>query len=218
MSFAVATFNLPNYSQLAEITDQSKLEYCNKHGYKFFALREAYYTPNLGFNKIHYTLELFENYPDIEWLLFSECDAMVTNYNIKIGDCINDQHHFIVSVDRLTVNSGNFLARNSPEGRDFLNMVLAEPELYDPAAYNEQNVICDNTPEYAKKGILQVMPQKFMNSYECFLYGEVWPPIDKDVGGNPANWEPGDWIIHWPGMSLETRLHRAATMYHKIIR
>ena len=121
---AVASLHDANYADLAELTDSPKREYCERHGYKFFVLDEMKYSTITGFNKIHFTLDLFQQHPEIEWLLFSECDAMITNLTIRIEDRVDDNYHFIVPVDRLNLNSGNFLARNSEQGRAYLQMIL----------------------------------------------------------------------------------------------
>ena len=127
--YAVASINLPNYQDLADLTDQTKREYCERYGYKFFVLKETRYSPVMGFNKIHYVADLFKQHPEIEWLLFSECDAMITNLATPIHEKIDNDYHFIVPVDRLNINSGNFLARNSEQGRAYLQMIIdKEPE------------------------------------------------------------------------------------------
>jgi enoyl-CoA hydratase/carnithine racemase len=49
-------------------------------------------------------------------------------------DKIDNDYHFIIASDRLNINAGNFLVRNSPEGRAYLEMILShkdEPEFRD---------------------------------------------------------------------------------------
>ena len=52
--YAVASINLDNYQDLADITDATKREYCERHGYQFFVLKEKTYSDCMGFNKIGY--------------------------------------------------------------------------------------------------------------------------------------------------------------------
>ena len=160
---AVASINTADYQDLADLTDAPKIEYCNRYGYEFFVLKETKYSPIMGFNKIAYVLDIFKQRPDIEWLLFSECDAMITNLSISIDDKIDPDYHFILPVDRLNLNSGNFLARNSPEGRAYLQMIVdSEPE-YVNRDWAEQQVIIDTIEEYSD--IVKIVPQRYMNSY-----------------------------------------------------
>ena len=203
--YAVASLHDANYKDLAALTDAPKQEYCDIHGYKFFVLDEMKYSTITGFNKIHYTLELFKLYPDISWLLFSECDAMITNFTIQIQDRIDDDYHFIVPVDRLNINSGNFLARNSVKGREYLQMIINKEEEYRDVEWAEQQVIIDTIEQY--QDIVKIVPQKYMNSYEPEIYD--YCDARFDVLGNSGAWEPGHWIVHWPGTYKPTRISRA---------
>lgn len=202
---AVASLHDANYSDLAALTDQSKQEYCDRYGYQFHVLTEMKYSTITGFNKIHYALDLFKQHPEIEWLLFSECDAMITNQTIKIEDRIDNDYHFIVPVDRLNLNSGNFLVRNSDQGRAYLQMIIDREESYKTVEWAEQQVIIDSIEEY--QNIVKIVPQKYMNSYEPEIYD--YCDARFDILGNSGAWEPGDWIVHWPGTYKPTRLQRA---------
>lgn len=202
---AVASLHDANYSDLAALTDQSKQEYCDRYGYQFHVLTEMKYSTITGFNKIHYALDLFKQHPEIEWLLFSECDAMITNQTIKIEDRVDNDYHFIVPVDRLNLNSGNFLVRNSEQGRAYLQMIIDREESYKTVEWAEQQVIIDSIEEY--QNIVKIVPQKYMNSYEPEIYD--YCDARFDILGNSGAWEPGDWIVHWPGTYKPTRLQRA---------
>lgn len=211
---AVASLHDANYSDLAALTDQSKQEYCERYGYQFHVLTEMKYSTITGFNKIHFTLEIFNNNPDIEWLLFSECDAMITNQAIRIEDRIDDDYHFIVPVDRLNLNSGNFLARNTEQGRSYLQMILDQEESYREVEWAEQQVIIDTIEQY--QHIVKIVPQKYMNSYEPEIYD--YCDARFDIFGNSGAWEPGDWIVHWPGTYKPTRIARATHHLPNVIK
>lgn len=212
--YAVASINTPDYQDLADLTDAPKQEYCDRHGYEFHVLKDTRYSPIMGFNKIHYVLDLFKQRPDIEWLLFSECDAMVTNLTIRIEDKIDNDYHFIVPVDRLNINSGNFLARNSEEGRAYLQMIADLEETYKDVAWAEQQVIIDTVSDLA--AIVKIVPQRYMNSYEPQIYD--YCDARFDIMGNSAAWEPGDWIVHWPGTYKPARIERATELGKQIVR
>ena len=110
--YAVASMNTADYQDLSDLTDAPKQEYCLRHGYKFFVGREedlvlktTPYSAYMNFNKMYYVLKLFKENPDIEWLLFNECDAMITNLTTRIEDKIDNNYHFIIPVDRLNINA-----------------------------------------------------------------------------------------------------------------
>jgi hypothetical protein len=211
---AVASLHDANYSDLAQLTDAPKQEYCDLHGYQFFVLNEMKYSTITGFNKIHFTLDLFKQHPEIEWLLFSECDAMITNLTIRIEDRVDNDYHFIVPVDRLNLNSGNFLARNSEQGRAYLQMIVDSEAAYKDVEWAEQQVIIDTIEQY--QDIVKIVPQKYMNSYEPEIYD--YCDARFDVLGNSGAWEPGDWIVHWPGTYKPTRISRANHHLPNLIR
>lgn len=211
---AVASLHDANYSDLAALTDAPKREYCDRYGYQFHVLTEMKYSTITGFNKIHFTLDLFKQHPEIEWLLFSECDAMITNLNIRIEDKIDNNYHFIVPVDRLNINSGNFLACNSEQGRAYLQMIIDSEEAYKDVAWAEQQVIIDTIDQY--QDIVKIVPQRYMNSYEPEIYD--YCDARYDVLGNVGAWEPGDWIVHWPGTYKPTRIARAQVHQELLIK
>ena len=39
-----------------------------------------------------------------------------------------------------------------------------------------------------------------------------------DLLGNDGQWQPGDFLIHWPGISLERRLNLAQLMLPQVIK
>jgi len=212
--YAVASLHDENYADLAALTDKSKQDYCDLHGYQLFILNDLKYSPIVGFNKIHYTLDLFTQQPDIEWLLFSECDAMITNITIPITDKIDNDYHFIVPVDRLNINSGNFLARNSEQGRAYLQMIIDRESEYAEVEWAEQQVIIDTIADYTN--VVKIVPQKHMNSYEQAVYD--YCDIRRDVLGTSGEWATGDWIVHWPGTYKPARISRAEAHTPNIVR
>jgi len=212
--YAVASINTEDYQDLANLTDAPKREYCDLHGYQFHVLTETKYSTIMGFNKIHYVAELFAQHPEIEWLLFSECDAMITNLTITIEDKIDDDYHFIVPVDRLGINSGNFLARNSDIGRAYLQMIIDLEETYKENAWAEQQVIIDTLEDC--KSFVKIVPQRYMNSYEPQIYD--YCDVSMDILGQSGAWQQGDWIVHWPGTYKPARIERATELGKQIVR
>jgi len=212
--YAVASINTENYQDLADLTDKPKQEYCDRYGYRYFVLKEAKYSSVMGFNKIHFIHELFDLYADIEWLLFTECDATITNLNVRIQDRIDNNYHAIFPVDRLNINAGNFLIRNSEKGRAYIKMILDAEERYKDAEWAEQQVIIDSIDEYSD--IVKIVPQKYMNSYVQAPYD--YCDVRTDILGNSGEWESGDWIVHWPGLHKPVRMQQATQMLNQIVR
>lgn len=207
--FAILSIHTDNFNDLASLTDYTKQVYADRHGYKFLVKTKDLTSKAMGFNKIHFCRDTLDEYPEIEWLLFSECDASITNLDIKIEDRIDDNYHVIFPVDRLNINAGNFLVRNSEQGRAFLDMILSKEEEYTTNPWAEQQVIIDNFEEWSDR--VQLVEQRYMNSYEPLVYD--YCDASQDIFGNSAAWEPGDWIVHWPGLQHHIRIERAT--WHK---
>lgn len=214
MTHAVASINLDNYQDLADLTDAPKREYCERYGYKFFVLKENKYSPVMGFNKIHYSLEILKENPDVEWLLFSECDATITNLTIPMEDKINNDYHVIFPIDRLDINSGNYLVRNSEQGRGYLQMIIDLEPQYLNDVWAEQRVIIDTIKD--NLNIVKLVPQYYMNSYQ--QKGYDYCNVAFDILGNRGEWQSGDWIVHWPGAYKPIRIALAKEMLEQIIR
>jgi len=219
--YAVASMNTKNIQDLANLTDATKKEYCQRHGYKFFVMREEDFvvitdpfSNYMDFNKPFFILNLFNQNPDIEWLLMSECDATITNLNVKLEDKIDNDFHLVIPVDCKNLNSGNFLIRNSEQGRNYLQkMIDRHPEYAESQGPNStwtdkwgiQQYIIDTIEEFAE--IIKIVPQKYMNSYEPEIYDYF--DVTTDILGTSGVWEKGDWIIHWPGIKNNVRVERA---------
>lgn len=200
--FAVASINLPNYQDLADLTDQTKREYCDRHGYKFFVLKENKYSEIMGFNKVGFMLDLLNTNPEIDWLLLTECDATITNVTIPMEEKIDNDYHVVLAVDRLNLNAGNILVRNSLEGRAYLQMIMDSEPDYKDAEWAEQQVMIDTIDKYTD--IVKIVPQRYMNSYIQAPYD--YCDVRTDIMGNSGEWQVGDWILHMPGLHKPVRI------------
>lgn len=211
---AIASINLPNYQDLADLTDQTKREYCDRYGYKFFVLKENKYSDIMGFNKIGFMLDLLNTNPEIDWLLLSECDATITNLTIPMDDKTDNDYHVIIPVDRLNLNAGNILVRNTTEGRGYLQMIMdSEPE-YREAGWAEQQVMIDTIDNFTD--IVKIVPQRYMNSYIQAPYD--YCDVRTDVLGNSGEWQVGDWILHLPGLHKPVRIDVTKEILNHITR
>jgi len=222
--YALISLNDERFQPLADLTwHQNKAKYAEKHGYSAFLKTDGFQPgSDIGFQKIYMAKEVFANNPDCEWLWWTGTDAMITNFACKMEDRIDNDYHVIIATDVNGINADSFLLRNSPEGREFLDEVLSKEEEMIPHWDKEQRAIAitlglpatsEHWPispfvhmneKYAS--IAKIVPQRFMNSYNYHLYHYQ---DYRDKLGIDGNWQIGDWLIHWPGTSLEHRIHLA---------
>jgi len=228
--YAVVSMSTSNIKDLADLTDAPKREYCERHGYKFFILTEhdfviktEPFSHYMDWNKAYYIRDLFNDNPDIEWILLSEADATITNLTIPMEEKIDNDYHIIVPVDRLNLNSGNILIRNSEQGRAYIQALIdSAPEYEDMMSHGAkvehqwgiQQWIIDTIDQYAD--IVKIVPQKYMNSYQPEIYD--YADVSVDILGTSGVWEKGDWILHWPGIRNDVRVREAHKLPEKIVR
>lgn len=218
--YAVVSMCTSNLDDLGNLTNKYKLEYCERHGYEFYNIGDEEIGPvdgpwsfSMDWHKPRYVSELFAQRPDIEWALVTEADATITNLTIPMSDRVDNDFHVVVPVDRLNINSGNMLVRNSPEGRAYLQSMLADGDKYLTNTTNNpifglQLWMVDTIDQFGD--ITKIVPQKHMNSYELEIYD--YCDVSTDIMGNSGVWTKGDWIVHWPGIRHEVRLQRAARL------
>lgn len=217
--YAILSMSTSNIHDLSNLTDAPKKEYCERHGYEFYNIgdkeigtKPEVWTFSMDWHKPKYIKNLFENRPDITWALMTEADSTITNLTVTMDDKIDNDYHVIVPVDRLNINSGNLLIRNSEQGRAYLDAMIADGPKYATNTTNNpifglQLWIVDTIDQWGD--IVKIVPQRYMNSYEnIYDYCDV----SQDILGNSGIWEPGDWIVHWPGLLHKIRLHRASNL------
>ena len=211
----MATCHTPNYAELSAATwDNNKLLYAEKHGYSVCAKTDDWaFEPRLmGWERMQFILDLLETYEEAEWIWWTGTDSLVTNHNIKIEDKIKEadpdnKYDIIVAGDfNEIINNDSMLIRNSENSRDYFKYLMESMPEFVNHRYSEQGYMIDTYEQYSE--IIKLMPQRFMNSYEYKMYRvQPWMYMkDTDVAGNDGQWQPGDWLVHWPGTQLNERL------------
>lgn len=213
MNFAIVSLNDRNYEILANVTwEKNKVPYAEKHGYFYARKNNNFYGVCIGFEKIRFILDMLETYPEIDWLWWVGCDTLITNMNTKLEEKIDDNFHFIIATDCNGINADSFFVRNSVEGRNYISYLNSQYEKYKNHVWVEQQAIIDSVEEF--KNIIKFVPQREINAYNYALYPECDP---HDKFGNNGMWQPGDLLIHWPGTSLQHRLHLASQYLQQVI-
>jgi len=213
--YAIISMHTLDYQPLADFTwTQNKLEYAKQHGYKYFCKTDGFTLPKhaVGGEKLKLFREYFDNNIDVEWIWWCETDTLITNYNIKIEDHIDNNFHFVIGTDGNGLNAGSFFLRNSIQGNAYLNWLISVWPKYEDHYFYEQQAMIDSLtmPEWLP--IIKVVKQHCFNSHDC--WPNSWEPgYGFDKLGGRAWWEPGDFMVHWPGSSLETRLNRHIQYY-----
>lgn len=218
----MATLNDESYESLAQITfHQNKYEYCLRHGYEPIQKNSGWTFPKkaIGFEKIKHVLEIFEQKPYLDWIHYSGCDTLVTNFDQKFENIIDESYHMIVCFDGNGMNVDSLLIRNSRVGRGLFKWVLDSYDKYKDHFWYEQQALIDFfflAP--LGRDIIKPLPQRVMNSYIYDLYPEWKDRPHIDHTGHEGDWVYGDFILHLPGVSLQNRIEIMTEYQEKIIK
>lgn len=206
------------YMPLALLTwFSNKVEYANRHGYSTHvkvyhnnqnikhgnaSRSDIEYRLSHGYLKIDHVKNILEK-TDVDWLWVTGCDSMVTNFNIKLEDVIDNNYHLIIASDQnAQVNADSFLIRNSPEGRHYIDTISKSVEQYKHQMWLENQAMIDMFVRFLP--MTKLVPQRTINAYNYELYPLPKPNLDRL--GTDGNWQKGDLLIHWPGVDFNRRM------------
>jgi hypothetical protein len=221
MKIVFTSLHTDNYQSLADITlEQNKRKYCELHGYPLVTMTDGwlYERKAIGFDKITLIRDALKKHPDTDWIFFSESDAMITNFKIKLEQFADDRFHFILPADINGTNCGNFMLRNSEIGIAFLNSIECAGAIYKNHPMYENQYIQDCVTGTFWRSVIKVVPQRLFNSYDYTTmpkYAHVEP---KDAIGVNGQWQPGDFMIHFPDKKLEERIQLAQMYLGRILK
>lgn len=220
MKFAMVTLHTPNYIPLAEITwDQNKKLYCEQHGYDAIAKTDGFKYDYLFLSteRTELIVELLES-GKYDWIHACGTDTMITNFTVKLEDLVDDDYDFIIGVDCHGINNDSFLARATPRTIAYLKKVIEVREEYATAKWLDQQAMTDNIDMMGDR--IKIVPQRFFNSFDYWQYPQDYMPHieKKDILGNDGQWQPGDFLIHWPGISMEKRIPLAKEKLTQVIK
>ena len=219
MTFALVTAHNAAYQPLADITwDQNKRLYAEQWGYDAHAKTTNYKYPvsQISFERTELIIELLES-GKYDWIHACGCDTMITNFTIPLSDIVDTDYDFIIATDCFNINNDSFLARNTPTTIAWLKHVVDVREQYANNPWYDQQAMIDTIDMMGDR--IKFVPQRELNSYDYDQYPGSVPHIyKKDMFGNDGQWQSGDFLIHWPGVSLERRLPLATHMLTQVIK
>lgn len=205
MIIAAAVYN-EYYRPLAEKTlFENRVHYCIKNGYPFafqkcdVEIEDDYKrVGEMSFEKIKLILHVFK-VTGCSHVWMADVDAMVMNMGITIESLIEKfPHDLVVGSDFNGISTGSFIARNCEDVRVYFEEMLQVKDQY----LHEQDYVWKNPMPF-----IFTTDQRVMNSHDTTL--QHLHPNGLDY--SKAQYQTGDFLIHWPAQSLSTRL----IMYEK---
>jgi hypothetical protein len=214
--------------ELANITNDNKEMYTDKHGYDLclYKIQDSDRMSNgkvSGFTKIGVLKNLIES-NQYDWLFHVDADSLIMNHQIKVESLIDEYYDWIVSEDWNGINVGNFILKCSGNSVKFLeavNKFAPSEELLSktPSWWNQSEQCAMSELRHLVK--TKIISQKDINSY---ILG---PRPDNDwrdmhIGPSNLNWEPylfqnGDFILHLVGDWYANKLINAHKYSKEVI-
>jgi hypothetical protein len=209
--YAIISYHDKTYEPLAEYTwTNNKIPYSELYGYHCefepcIPVDVNIGTFHLQVQKVDMILRMLDDPANYEWIWWTGCDLMITNFTIKMEDRIDNNYHMVVATDCNGINADSILIRNSPESRAYWQMVSDMLPSCKWDWEGEQGIMKRTYPQYVNQ--IKIVPQRDINSYDYKSYGTAYSGID--FLGTDGNWKPGDWVIQWPGHGLAKRVDMA---------
>ena len=197
MRIDILNVSTKDWQYLAYATHRNICAYCFKHRYGFIAVESR--IPYDGYQKIEAILEQFGSIINSLVIMCVDLDVLITNYNIKIEDFLDDEHDFYICKDYNGINAGVFIIRKSEWSITFLNWILKCRG--KEKMYCEQDAIAMYMRLFPNDKKIKIVPHPAFNSYLYENYPEI-PPQPNEGG----QWREGDFLLHLPGMSNEKRI------------
>lgn len=200
MRIALYTQYFDNYQPLADVVLPNWQEYAIRHGYEIKLCRGAYRDSSrpIGFQKMQLVYDdLFVNNApyDAAWVL--DLDILITNFNIRVEDFLDDAHDYFVTTGVHGLCNGSFFIKKSERSKEILEYMLSNKYNYD----NEQNMLKYHLDEPVLKGRIKLFPYYAFSAFMFSLY-----PERAHLTKHEKSWNCGDFVLHLAGLTLEKRL------------
>lgn len=209
MKVAIVTAGSPDYQDLANVTNPSKIAYAQKHGYAFFAF-EFPKERGDAMKRDCYNELWGKGFDVMVWI---DQDALIMNSEWAIEWFVQKYmayeqdgelkwfRHFLWSYDHAGPNSGVYVVAFTSEARHFMDRAYAtmlENGLADETAM-EMTMIAQPFSDW-----VVVIPGTELNAYDYRYYG--WDSYTHEINA----YTPGCFILHMPGHPNEVRIPELA--------
>lgn len=188
-----------SWLDIAKVVVPNIVGYARKHDYLWNIQCFKDYPSDFGYEKFRQIKDLFDS-GETDVVVSLDCDLLITNYNKKIEDFLNESHDFYITYGANTYNAGVFILKKSEWAYWFIDYILSKQGKLN--MHCEQDAIIEYIREFGTKDIC-IVPHPSFNSFNYRLYPE-WPEVRSREEGC---WALGDFILHLPGIGMEQRLN-----------
>lgn len=190
MKIAVIQIYNNNIKQYAEYSRMINSIYALKHGYEYISwdydLVPLEYS--VYYNKIIAMYQTIKSDLNLEWVLYLDADAIITNHEIKIEDIIakHPDKEIIMATDLNGQNNGVVLIKNTPIMADYLQ-----------ECYTDRNYFHQRTPEQNAMFII-IQQDKYQDKigWETMHFFNAYLFKYKNMEHDERLWDEESFILH----------------------
>ena len=193
MNIAIVQAYDNNIKEYAEYSRLLNAIYAAQKNYKYICF-ESDLVPaymSVYYNKIIAINDVFENDKSIEWVLYLDSDAVITNSAYNIEDIIarhQDKEIIIAKDNNKIMNNGVFLIKNTVNMKKFLSQVFSNKDFFHTKTPEQSAMFYYLSNEY----------KKYVGKEQACFFNAYLPgykDLEKD-NPCPSHWTSESFILH----------------------
>ncbi len=185
--FLILTAWTPDIEKYALLSAENKSTYSRKHGYHFRAIREGFDASRPPpWSKIRFIQEALRQH---RWVFWSDADSLIMNPEIRLENLLQPGSDILLteaSTPYRHINTGQMLFRSCIFSRLFLEAVWRQKAFIHDGTWEQRAV--NHLMETCPLPRVHIVPNRICNAFA-------------GVPEDPDPYQPGDFIVHFPGCS-----------------
>ena len=190
-----------SFKDVNDLTVQSKIDYCEKHGYDFLNIDKNLDTSRLiSWSKTKAAIENLDKY---DWIWCTDSDLIIMNDDVSLNNLVDNNYDIIVAQNHHTngeieINTGSILIRNSEWNKTFLDRV------YDQDQFSMDGWAEQRSMMYLLATDPTVKPHFKLVDFR--LFNSTYKSWDE------YNYKQGDFVFHLAGCGNLERIYVLKTI------
>lgn len=199
MTIGIVQVYNSDIQEYAELSRLLNMSYASKHNYSYLCWDHNIVPPTFSvyYNKLLALYTAMCKHPLIEWFLYLDSDAAITNISIELEAIIASHKNaeIIVSREENAFNAGVILIKNTEDMKQLLLDTYLDPQFYHTTT-PDQSALYFHLQAYSD--IIGWEPMGFFNA-----------PLIKyqNASENTQLWSAGSFILHMQCLPNDIRIN-----------
>lgn len=185
------------YWPLQSLTLPNKLEYCLRHQIQLVArVHDDNVITTAKPERLQFIFDALEKSKDGDWVWFMGSDTLIMNMAISVHEMLAEYNdaNLVIAKDVNGINNDSFFVRSTYAGMQFVSRAIDAC----PNRSDDQEAMRFEMMDMSYGLKVKCVSQKLFNAYKYDEY-QYGPQPD-------GTWEPGDLVLHLPGLPMERRM------------